>query len=319
MPLVMMGLVAALVGRAFEQGSGVGRVSDLLVFWAVMGLVIAASEVDAGATPRNKFALPSISKFGMRGLAPIAGVAVAILLALLVFIPKDVQTLRAGWIGANGFENKASGNTNEAFIDFENARDLAPDVERYAIESSAILANTGINSADINARVALLNAARDVLLSYEQRDRLSWQTQLQLAALTLALFQSGDESLKPEAVNRHLGIASLMAPYSTIQASIAEAMVVMGEFQLGAIIAQESIRLEPTTTPVPGAWWALGEAMFQLDNVDEAKLAWETTLIRSPFSIYSGRAHRGLSFIAQLEGDTDLAKMHNTHAIEQGS
>lgn len=321
LPMMMVGIIAALTGRVIEQGSGVGRVSDLLAFWAVMGLVIAIAEIDEGAKSSGNSGTPVLSrpKFDFKGLAPFGGVAIAVLVAFLVFIPKDVQTLRAGWIAANGFESKAMGNSNKAFLQFEEASELAPDVERYILEVSRLISTTAANTADLDTRAALFNVSREVLLEYERRDRLAWQTQLALSSLSFAQFSGGDESLRQEVLSRNLKLASLMGPYSTIQADVAVRLVSMGEYQLGALIAQESIRLEPNSTPVPGAWWALGESLFQLDQVDEAEIAWETAIQRGLYTIHAARAHKGLAFIAELRGDADLAKEHHRHAREKGA
>ncbi len=315
--ILMVGLLAALIARAIEQGPGVGRVSDLVTFWALMGLVIAVAEIEIGPAIRRRADGPlSLSSAGLRRLAPFGAAILVGVVALTIFIQKDVNTLRAGVISARGFEQKNAGENDDAFRSFQRAVSLAPDVERYYTEVSGFLNRTAAaHIADDPERAReLYTAARNLLLEYEERDPLAWQTQLGIATATAGLAGLGDESFLPEVVGRYLNIAALMKPFSSIQATAAENIVIAGEYEIGADIAEYAIALEGTTGPVPTAWWALGEAAFQLDRLEDAELAWKTSLKRQGRGVYAARSHRGLAFIAETRGDEELAAEHNNLA-----
>jgi tetratricopeptide (TPR) repeat protein len=317
--ILMAGLLAALIARAIEQAPGVGRVSDLVTFWALMGLVIAVAEIEFGPATRRRALGPlSFSGAGFRRLAPFGAAILAGVVALTIFVQKDVNNLRAGVISANGFEHKNAGENDDAFRSFQEAVSLAPDVERYYTEVSGFLNRTAAaNVVDDPARAReLYTAARDLLLQYEERDPSAWQTQLGIATATAGLAGLGDETLLPEVVGRYLNIAALMKPFSSIQATAAENIVIAGEYEIGAAIAEHAIALEGRTGPVPTAWWALGEAAFQLDRLEDAELAWETSLKRQGRGVYAARSHRGLAFIAEARGDEELAAEH--HSLADG-
>jgi hypothetical protein len=316
--ILVTGLLGALIGKAIEQSAGVGKVSDLLVMWALMGLVIAAAEIDFGAVRRERRAGRTLALSNMRRLVPLGGVAVAMLVALVIFVPKDVQTLRAGWIASNGFEQKASGDADAAFRSFEQARKLAPDVERYFIESSKLLVKAAAANSDQARALDLLLTARAMLLDYESRDPLAWQSQLELARITAALVGHSDTISHSEVINRYLNVSVLMKPYARVQAQAAEQIVLAGHYELGAIISQNAIRLEGMTAPSDVGWWALGEAMFQLGRMDDAEIAWQTAVKRGRFSVYAGRSHRGLGFINEARGDLEEAAEHHLRADEIG-
>ena len=309
--ILLIGLISALVARAVDQGSGVGRVSDLVTFWALMGLVIAAAEIHVGPPePKSRTWQFSQLQGGVREFALIGTVVVVAFIALFVFVQKDVNTLRAGWIAANAFDQKAAGDANSAFESFQNASDLAPDVERYYTEAAGFLRRTAAATEDPDRAREFLTAARTTLLEYENRDPLAWQTQLDLAIVTRALVRLGAEELKPEVVNRYLNLSTSMKSFAGIQANAAANIVEAGNYELGIVIAERAIAMESATQPLHSAWWALGESMFQLDRIDDAELAWKTAIDRYYAGVYVAASHRGLAFINEERGDLEQAAVH---------
>ncbi|MDA1096198.1 MAG: O-antigen ligase family protein [Chloroflexi bacterium] len=315
--ILIVGVIAALLARAVEQSVGVGRVSDLVTFWALMGLVVAGGEIAYGSPHRTRQRSHlRLSAAGFRQLAPFGAVVLAGVVLLVVFIQKDVRTLQAGWVSANAFEQKRDGDANEAFRSFQEARDLAPDVERYYTEIAGLLTRSAAPAEDLDRARELYAAARDTLLEYEDRDRLAWQTQLGLASVTAALAGLGDETLIPEVVGRYLNLSALMKPFPSVQATAAENIVLAREYEIGEVVAERAIALEANTGPVPGAWWALGESAFQLGRIEDAELAWETSIKRQGSGVYAARSHRGLGFINEARGDDELAAEHHQRADE---
>jgi tetratricopeptide (TPR) repeat protein len=317
--ITMVGLLSALIARAVEQGAGVGRVSDLVTFWALMGLVIAIAEIDFGSTVRSRSRVSAtILASRIRGLVPLVIVIAAGVLALVVFVQQDVKPLRAGVIAANGFEQNRNGDGNAAFRSFRDAVSLAPNVERYRTELADLLSRTGRTLLEENPDRSheLFQEARNVLLDYERRDPFAWQTQLGIASATANLIYLGDEELTPELISRYLNIANMMSPFPNIQAFAAENIVLAGDWELAAEIAQRAIALEGTTGPLSSAWWTLGQALFQLDQIDAAELAWETSIKRHSRNIYAARSQRGLAFVAEVRGDDEKAAYH--HELADG-
>jgi tetratricopeptide (TPR) repeat protein len=308
--VLTVGLIAALVARAVEQGSGVGRISDLVTFWALMGLVVAVAEIGTGpSSPTRKANRFSLSTSGFQRLVPFGVVVTAGVIALTVFIQKDINQLRAGVISANGFEQKNASENDKAFKSFQDAISLAPDVERYYTEAAGFLIRTAAASVEDDPDRAreLYTAAYELLLEFEDRDPFAWQTQLGIAWATSGLVAMGDDALAPELLGRYRNISALMSPFASIQAMVAENIVLMGEYEIGVNFAKGAIALEGPTTSLPTAWWALGEAMFQLDRLDDAELAWQTSVKRQDRGIHAARSLRGLAFINEKRGYTESA------------
>jgi tetratricopeptide (TPR) repeat protein len=311
--LILAGALAALGGRAMEQMTGVGRVSDLMLFWVLMGLVFAIAEigrrefeeVSGSSVSTRKVRL---SNFDAKSIAPPVAILIVGVVFAVIFVQKDVAVIRAGWLAANGFEQKSNGQASAAFNSFEQAADLAPDVERYVIEATELLVQSANRSEDRETSIALLTEARGLLFEYEKRDPNAWQTQLRLAQVTASFVDLGLNELTPEMVARYIRIADLMQPYPEIQALAAEVITIAGEWELGIVMAERSITLGPNVGPLAQAWWARGEALYQLGRSEEARLSFETAIDRDPTAgLYAGRSHRGLALLFSAEGDPNSA------------
>ena len=327
--IVMIGAMAALIGRSADQFTGVARVSDLLLFWAIIGLTIAVAEINAGRT-RSKTETSELTATrgrraasrhrnapNTRQAAYFAGAGVVAILALVIFVQRDLNPLRGGIAAADGFEQKLD-DGDAALRSFEKAINLAPDVERYYLEAAGLYTSTAGRMSDPLEVETLLLAARAQLMAFEARNRFAWQTQLDLAAVAAALVANGNNEFTPEAVGRYRNVSALMPPFALIQTQAAVQAVVAGGYPVGIAIANRAITLEAETWPSPGAWWARGEAAFQLDRLEEAQISFETSLRRSENSLYAAASHRGLAFIAEIAGDQEGAIFHHTRADEIG-
>ncbi len=307
--LILAGALAALGGRAMEQITGVGRVSDLMLFWVLMGLVFAIAEigrregeqVPASSDPARKFQLSNVDA---KSFTPLVGILIVGLVFAVIFVQKDVKVMRAGWLAADGFEQKADGHASAAYNSFKQAWDLAPGVERYVIEATELLVQSANRSEDRETSIRLLTEARGLLFEYEKRDPNAWQTQLRLAQVTASFVDLGLNELIPEMVARYIRIADLMEPYPEIQALAAEVITIAGESELGIAMAERTISLEPNVGPLAQAWWARGQALYQLGRSEEARLSFETAINRDPTAgLYAGRSHRGLAYLFTEEGE----------------
>ncbi|MCH7642220.1 MAG: hypothetical protein IIC30_02975, partial [Chloroflexi bacterium] len=312
-----------------DQFHGVARVSDLLLFWAVTGLLIAVAEINDGHSSSESGSAGTVAgrggclaprvrtSFGARQAAYLAGAGVVAILALVIFVQRDLNPLRGGMQAANGFEQKALSGA-AALRSFERAIDLAPDVERYYLEAAALYSAAAGQRSEPQEAEELLLAARDQLLAYEARDPFAWQTQLDLAAVAAALVANGNSEFTAETVGRYRNVSALMPAFAPIQTTAARQVVIAGDYRPGITIANLAISLEAETAPSPGAWWARGEAAYQLDRMEEARIAFETAISRAPDSAHAAASHRGLAFIAEIAGDGEAAAEHHARADELG-
>jgi len=223
---------------------------------------------------------------------------------------KDVPSLRAGWIAANAFDLKASGDPNESFRHFEQARDLAPNTERWRLELAGFLSRSGAVAADDQIALRFYGEAYNELLEFESRDPYAWDTQLQLASAIHGIVTRGDDSRVPELINRYENISSLMPHFPLTQSNAAEGILAMGAWESAAEVANKAIAMEALTAPLPKAWWTRGEAEFQLGRVEDARISFEASVARSALGPHTERSHRRLAEIAEMRGDETEAEIH---------
>jgi tetratricopeptide (TPR) repeat protein len=147
--LVLVGLLAIIAGRGLEQVAGLARVSDLTVFWVLLGVFAALpvamkSPAEAsgprttGASPRPLFA--SRSALGQRHYHWL-GLFVAVCLVGSIGILTWMKTInypRAAVIAAQGVDQSRSGNLEGALAKLEQAVELAPDVWINHVRLAAI-------------------------------------------------------------------------------------------------------------------------------------------------------------------------------------
>lgn len=317
------GVLAALVGRTIEQGTGVGRVSDLALFWALTGFALALTEIGdepeqaARPTGRTSTRQRRSSSAASRPVPILAAIAVG-LAAVTLFVMKDVSSLRAGWIAADAFELKASGDADESYKKFDSARKLAPEIERYPFEMSGFLTRTASAHTEVESRILFYGAARDQLIEYQKRDPYAWDTQLMLASVANALVEMGEVSLIPEQIARHVDMSALMPHFPLVQEKAAVILAGVGEWELALHAADQAIAMEAETVALPGAWWARGEALLNLGQHEDAQISFDISISRAPQEVFAGKSHRGLAALAELRGDGATAEEHSklARAIE---
>jgi hypothetical protein len=318
-----IGVLAALIARTVEQGSGVGRVSDLMLFWALVGLSVALVEMRQSAdlavtsptaTRRSRRRNPDQTKANIRRVGVYAASAIVGILALIVFVQHDINPLRGGRMAANAFEQKAQGNENSALASFREAARLAPDVERYRTEIAGLLSRTAIARTEPSEIDNLLLAARAELLRFEERNPYAWQTQIDLATVTSQLVANGHGELNGERAARYLNVSDLMPTFKDIQSIAAEQIVLAGDYDSGLAVANRAVGLESATRGDARAWWARGEAAYQLGLAEDALLSFETSLARGNTGRYAVASHRGLAFLAEEAGNPEESAEHHAKA-----
>jgi tetratricopeptide (TPR) repeat protein len=308
--VIMLGVLAALAGRAADQLGSVGRITDLMLFFALSGTLIAITEIARTGHPTDNEPMNHPSRRERRRqtssqlrIPALALTAVVAFAAIWLFLAKDVSMMRAGWTAANGFEHSAASEGDPAFLAFNRAVELAPDVERYALEQAKLLRRTAAAAEDPEDEVRLLLLAYEILARYEDRDPYAWVTQRTLATITLRLVTLGDTSRIPEAIARYNVVTELMSAYPSILAEAAAASVELGDMQQALAYSDLAIAGEPSTTILPQAWWARGSALIDGNRVEEAVEAFNTAIERRPRGNYAQLSHLELATILEAAGD----------------
>ena len=223
--LLLIGLLSILAGRFLEQLVGVARVSDLTVFWVLLGLFAASatvmrypgqsSEVTSGVHPMPQHKAQLLSRLVLVGCVVGA-------IGFTTWV-KTINYPRAAVIVANGLQHSREGDFDAALYSFERAVELAPDVwinhNRKAAVYSAFRGGEqlpqelgcGLQGQAVAQELCLARQAYlDDLVGVEQRP-LNFRSVNALAVSTFELAMlTGDKGLEREAFEYFREVAALI-------------------------------------------------------------------------------------------------------------
>lgn len=143
--LLLAGLLATLAGRLLEQMVGIGRVSDLTLFWVLLAAFVAlptamqtqelsgeepAVPGDRPLRTRRSNSIPGVQNRWLP-LARASLVAVVVLSIGTLTWFKTINYARAAVVADAGAIQFREGQLNKALTSIDRAIDLAPDVSTY--------------------------------------------------------------------------------------------------------------------------------------------------------------------------------------------
>ncbi|HCV26698.1 MAG: O-antigen ligase family protein [Dehalococcoidia bacterium] len=318
--ILVVGLLAALVGRGMEQMAGVARVGDLLPFWAVMGLLIAAVEIarrgvetnSSGASRRSRSSSTSDAAISPSARYVIAGIALAVtVLAAGLLYYRDFRTLQASAIARDARDLIDEGRPNEGLAKIQRAVGLNPDVEPYHLLVNDLFrkaADEAEATGDREIAVFGWESALEAAHRFETRNPKAFDTQLRLGQAESRLVALGRDDLIDVARSRYIKIAAGRPSYPSIQADAAQGLLAIGDDTLGLVYADRAIDMETAGSPNPEAWWFRGVALENLGELDTAAVSYETVVERAPLSKHALNSHRRLAVVYDRLGDPGRAE-----------
>ena len=318
---ILIAFGSAFIGKIVESQTGVARISDLAMMFALAGGVLAVAEITAGVeqeqtehdrAQRQGWAISRKAAFSV----VIVGITVSTVLASVLVVGWDMRRLSASLDLTFG-ERAADGSLELSGL--KNAQSGAPERRNFTMQ----LANLYFIGAQSAAKDDRLDdardfavAARELLVEYEKRDPYERNTQLALAKTSSTLVEWGFDDFIGEMRDRYLRIATLFQTYPSLVATSATAMARVGENELAIELAERVIATEDTTKPWAVAWYAKGAALINLDSYDQAIEAFDTAIEKEPKSAAARLSHSALAFIYRQRGQAELAEIHETAALQ---
>ena len=147
--LLLAALLAALVGRAVEQMGGVAQVSDTLIHWAILGILVAigAPNIRSGFQPRRR-------SFAAIVLAVTVGLVGTGILASLIWT-SAIRPVLAD-LDANRAQTALTRGDNALALDlFLDAVERAPSVHDYRASVVNMLTVTRISGIGLDAQLQI--------------------------------------------------------------------------------------------------------------------------------------------------------------------
>lgn len=333
--IVFVAVIAGLAGASVEQLVGVGRASDLLTSWVLVGLVVviyrhvaetktlefAGSAPDV--SPADTMQRQSDKRTSAQSVGPVSffiGV-VALIGALATFALVDGQILRASRLA---IDLQRGGDATEVFTRLIDARSYAPQVEHFTLIPVGLLFDDTTELLELGQEdpEKLLDAADlgaeafRLLLEYHEKNPLAIRTRLLMAETAALLVEVGVADFRDEMVIRYEELARQFPNETRVLAVVANAYAAADLFDESIAMAERAISLEPKAGPIAQAWWIRGIVLDRLGRVDEAITSLQTAVVREPNSEFAVLSHLELVRIYTRMGETELAEQHEVLANE---
>ncbi|MCH7971851.1 MAG: hypothetical protein IH960_12560 [Chloroflexi bacterium] len=326
--ILLLALLPAMVGKMVELQTGVPRVSDLAMTFALFGAAIALyelvnrqleadAETDASpeepATGRSPMARTAPNQLLLGSTLLAAVLATAVLLT--IFVGWDVRRLSASVALAAGHDSPSLDTRARAWAD---AQAQAPERESFTHNLSEQYVKVAKEQRELgneNESMRLILIGRDLLLEYEKRDPFEWDAQIGLSKITAILAEWGKLEYMQELADRSRRIVELYPSYPTLVGTAATAMMSVGLHELAIEYADRVIAVEETTQPWSKAWYAKGRSLYELGREDEAIEVLITATEKQPGAEGALLAHQVLAEIYRTRGEEELSAFHK----EQGA
>jgi len=319
--ILIIALLPALIGKLVELQTGVPRVSDLAMTFALFGAAIALYEIvnrqlasdseessDVRATGSSSLALTASNQTALAATLLAAVLATAVLLT--IFVGWDMRRLSASASLARGHDHPELETRAQVWAD---AQAQAPERESFThalSEQYVLVAKEQRALGNEEEAMRLILTGRELLLAYEKRDPFEWDAQIGLSKITATLVEWGNLEYAQELADRSRRIVELYPSYPSLVGTAATAMTSLGLHELAIEYADMVIAVEESTQPWSKAWYARGRALFELGREDEAIATLITATEKQPGAEGALLSHQVLAQIYSLRGETEFAEMH---------
>jgi tetratricopeptide (TPR) repeat protein len=317
--IVILAILPSLFGKLIEAQTGVPRVSDMAMMFALTGAAIALYEIVRRLSPAGEQST-SNSATSSTTITTSRPVFVGSMLLAAVVVSAVFVTMFLGWdvrrISASRHLAINHDNPDQviATLAWQNAQAQAPERDSLTLNLSqefmkAVDQQKAIGEDDL-ALDGLLYI-RDMLLEYEQRDPFHIDAQIGLAQTATKMTEWGYTEYAQEMSDRYIRIVELSPNFPSLAGTAATAMASVGLHDLAIEFADRAIATEATTKPWAKAWYAKGRSLYELGRDDEAIPVLVTATEKEPDSDGATLAHQVLADLYQDRGDAENYEIHN--------
>lgn len=313
---VVLALLPTTAGKLAEMQTGVSRISDLAMTFAIVAsvlvlyelIVVANSEPQPAATETRTVRTPRPLLIG----SSIFGAILVSVALLTLFFGWDIRRVGASRLLATTYDDPS--RDVKAF-GWAEAQKRAPERETFTHGlADAYLTEAEVSELNGNRELAIAYAetARDLLLGYEEFDPYEWDVQMLLAKVVSRLVTWGETQYAQEMADRYIKTAQLYPSYPSLVGTAATALTSVGLHELAIYYADLAISMEQTTQPWSKAWYAKGRALWELGRSEEAIEALITATEKQPGWEGALLSHQVLGEIYLIKGAgyEELAEFH---------
>jgi tetratricopeptide (TPR) repeat protein len=271
--LLLVGVVATVGGRLLEQMVGIARVSDMTLFWVLLGVFAALPAIMDGrekgpappSRPRESRRRPNRARSTdvpsgrpdrwrfLERLALVCCLVVGI--GVLTWV-KGINYIRAAAIADRAAAQYQAGHLQASLSSIERSIDLAPDVNSYYGNRSDVyeaFEKYGLWSqhlkcgglAELQVRKACL--AKEAYLGnlgWVENRPLSWRSRIGLAGSAVQVATlTKDRNLAEEAIRLHRETAEMVPASYLAWDRLADVYIVLGQPQQALEALEKSLAI----------------------------------------------------------------------------
>ena len=241
--VLILALAPAVLGKLVEMQTGVSRVSELAMTFALFGAIAAIwmlpSSLQAASDSSKSAATISNKSSLSFSLKPTTSAGALILAALIV--TAVVVTVLVGWDLRRTTTSRSWIAAISAPTDIERAtgwfesQEKAPERPLFSNTLFIELFDAAIDQREQgndDSSLQLMHTAREVLLNFEKRDPFKRDNQINLFKTEVFLSQWGESEFSQTAVDRSKIIFDLYPAYPSILRIVANDMPFLGRDDL---------------------------------------------------------------------------------------
>jgi O-antigen ligase len=319
--LLILALLPAVVGKMFEMQTGIGRIADLAMNFALFGATIAIYEIMnrnlneevSESLPETPRIQSSLNLQASNQTVLISGVVVALTVTTVVsslFVSWDLRRLSASRALVIGFDHPIPVERSKVWTTVQQRTPEREEITQIIFKKYLKTSKEQFEQGNEEEAFRLLNIGREMLLKFEQRDPLELDTQLGLSMTASTLLSWGYNEFAEELAARSVKLAEGNPAYPSIVGTAATAITSVGLHELAIEYADAAIATEGTTQPWSKAWYAKGRALFELGREEEAIEVLITATEKQPGAEGALLSHQVLAQIYEQRGEAELFELH---------
>jgi hypothetical protein len=236
--ILLLATAPALIGKLIEMQSGVSRVSELTMTFALLGVVAAiwflVSKKYPSARSSTAEALPSKLSFSLKPrtvskITILATIAVSAVV-LITLVSWDLRRTSASLAWSSATATASATGLLESQLD-------APERHFFTHSLFIELFNAAFEEHNLkneDGAFQLMHTARQLLLDYEERDPYKRDVQINLFKTEILLSNWGQPDFTEQAIERAETIFKLYPAYLSMLKIVADDMPFVGRDDLAA-------------------------------------------------------------------------------------
>jgi len=278
--LLVAALVATAAGRGMEQLVGVAQISDAMLSWSLLGLLVAIPRVVESPAPVALVFRPS--PIAVRSMTTSLAAVVMVSVALLALTHTWNNLLSTRDAARSVTATRDDGNILRGIETINSAIDRAPASTVFRLRAASLFNTYRLTTATGDDDITLIEGALTVIQDGLKHNRVSLLMNKQEAESLMDIVRRGRTDLRASAADAFERAGGLYPRARTPQRTAATRLL---ELQMPAeafVWAERALALSSTQDDIADALLLKAVAQRDTNQIPEAIATLEESLARAP-------------------------------------